>query len=605
MKSNRQKKLNEAQKIFEKTIANNPVSEEHKLESALVSKQLETANSPKDTETEATDIEPTGLETTEIKNTANSGDRKINLHAERIATLETPSKDVIRSIALDKDANAKEKDIETSSKIYTKMSSDVHSDKNTQDENKHLANTDNTNKSQNNSQAESETSSKEVEVINENITDTKEELESGTEELVKESILETSQNIRSDNLDETTESGAVASNNEPDAENSSHSKKANQDEAKNKTNSKSFNLVIAETFAKIKERTRNFITKRREIYRSRKAENIAKSSLNQREYEQKRRQRGAAGTLLLISSIVNILLLFFWSKQDINFMGVNRNNLDGALFFVLLNHLLSILLPSLLVYFIYRINPKKIIGESQTNTTAILLTILTGILISVSYIGFNNLSLLILDKLGFTPTFTNLYIINAAPSVKGFLILSVVLAIIPSFTYGFMFRGVMQTALEASNRKHLGIFFAATAASLYTNNPQFIVVPLIVSVYLAYVKDKADNLLITILMHFSINFGLLVIQYFMPMYTSIIDFRGSNAKTNFYVSIMFAVVALIVLFPISKACFQAYDDARADSKLEIIEENKKEYRLSRYQWFPVDWKYLVALLLLLVSSNFA
>lgn len=341
-------------------------------------------------------------------------------------------------------------------------------------------------------------------------------------------------------------------------------------------------------------------------FRANRSENKAKQtreeSLNPRLRALRilRRQRAGAGTLLLLSAFIALALNLFWANQEAELLGVNRFNLDGVLFLNLLIQLLAVLIPSFLIYKLYRINSDRVIGKSKQNLTSYGLTALLALVISIASIALNNISVYIFDSFGVNVNITNLYTINENPSLPGILVLVVVLAVIPALTFGFMFRGVIQTALASSGKQHLAILFTATAAALFGNDLLFALIPFGIAIFLSYAKEESDNLGISIFMHFCINLGYILLQGILPIYTSSIDLHGSNGASGLYLSIIFAIVALIILFPLTKATFQSYTSNKVESSPEASPK-----RLTRESWFPVDWKYMLALLLLIVYSSFA
>lgn len=366
--------------------------------------------------------------------------------------------------------------------------------------------------------------------------------------------------------------------------------------------------VLAETPSEKPNYFANFRKNISREYQNIKANRQAKKSAEKAEearnprmraMKQARHQRGGAGTLLLVSAFATLFIRLFWANQETEFLGVNRMNLDGAFFLELLIQLLAIVIPSLLIYLIYKLNPQAIIGRSKQNKTSYALSALTGLLLAVGAIGIHNLNVFALDKLNLNPSYTNLYNINEQPSIWGILLIVLVLAVVPALTEEFMFRGVIQSALTSSSKLHLSILLTATASALYEGNVSFILVPLVVGIYLSYAKANSDNLLISVVIHFFYKLSLIALQPVMPMFSSSIDLHGSDGQSAFYSSLVFAIVAIIVLFPLSKATFKSY----SENAEKVEEAPSKRRRLSQEQWFPVDWKFLLALLIIFIGAS--
>ena len=163
-----------------------------------------------------------------------------------------------------------------------------------------------------------------------------------------------------------------------------------------------------------------------------------------------------------------------------------------------------------------------------------------------------------------------------------------------------MFRGVLQTSLKNQERLHLSMLLTATASSLFFKNIMFVIVYLGIALVLSYVKEAADNLTISIVLRISILTSLLVMQYFLPLFTSAIDLKSIDGRSKFYISLILAVVAIVLLIPIFKASFSAYADSRVDKENE--EANSDDSIELQDEMSLVDWKFILAMLLLLASS---
>lgn len=352
---------------------------------------------------------------------------------------------------------------------------------------------------------------------------------------------------------------------------------------------------------KVSDSSKNFFEKAKIHWKNRKLEKAkfeAALSTTQKEKIQKRK---AAGCLILIATIIAIVINIVWAKVPVESLNLSRYTLNGVFFKDLLNYLLAMLIPSAIVFKRFSLKQEEIFGKTKQNSIAFILTALMGIPLALAITGLHNLTIFLLGKVGVSVTFKNHFAINESPSILGFTLMLLVLVLIPAILEEFMFRGVLQTSLKNQERLNLSMLLTATASSLFFKNIMFVIVYLGIALVLSYVKEASDSLLISTVLHISILTSLLVMQYFLPLFTSAIDLKSIDGRSKFYISLILAVVAIVLLIPIFKASFSAYADSRIDKEIEEI--NSDDSIELQDEMSLVDWKFVLAMLLLLTSST--
>lgn len=310
---------------------------------------------------------------------------------------------------------------------------------------------------------------------------------------------------------------------------------------------------------------------------------------------QLRRQRGAAGSLLLLHALLSILFYVLWAAFPREILGIDKFQLNGALFSTLCLQAITILLPSVIILLLYNMDMDLIIGRKVQNLVSYLLAILIGIPAALVFTGLNNITLFILYQLGFHPISTNILGQVEHSSWLSLLIIILATALVPAISEELMFRGVIQTSLSLSGRSRLAIFLSATAFSLFHANPYFIVAPFVAGVYLGFIRHKSDNLYQVMIIHFVMNTSLLLIQPTLPTYSSSTAFVGSSGQSMFFASLIATIVAAIVLIPLTNYFLQSLRNAKEINKDPIYK------RLQQEQWFPADWKFMLGLFLLFTT----
>lgn len=351
---------------------------------------------------------------------------------------------------------------------------------------------------------------------------------------------------------------------------------------------------------KVSDSSKNFFEKAKIRWKNRKLEKAKFEAALSASQKKKIQKRKAAGCLILISTIIAIVINIVWAKIPVESLNLSRYTLNGVFFKDLLNYLLAMLIPSAIVFKRFSLKQEEIFGKTKQNSIAFILTALMGIPLALAITGLHNLTIFLLDKVGVSVTFKNHFAINESPSFLGFTLMLLVLVLIPAIVEEFMFRGVLQTSLKNQERLHLSMLLTATASSLFFKNIMFVIVYLGIALVLSYVKEASDSLLISTVLHISILTSLLVMQYFLPLFTSAIDLKSIDGRSKFYISLILAVVAIVLLIPIFKASFSAYADSRIDKENE--ETNSDDSIELQDEMSLVDWKFVLAMLLLLTSS---
>lgn len=307
------------------------------------------------------------------------------------------------------------------------------------------------------------------------------------------------------------------------------------------------------------------------------------------------RQRGAAGTLLLLHALITIVLMIIWAVLPRHVMGVDRLAIDGAMFSTLLIQLFAVLLPSAFVMITYNMDIGRLIGRSRQTPAVYALSALIGVPAAIAFTGLNNVTLFFMYSLGLHPEAAGILSHAAQPSAFARLLLILVTALVPAISEELMFRGVIQSSLSLSGRKNLAIFLMATAFSLYHNDPYFIVAPFCAGLYLGYMRDRSDNIYTGMLTHFVMNASLVLLQPILPVFTSSMAFAGTAGRTVFYASLIAAAVSLVLLIPLTSTLY-SYCGKQNPAAAEPVRR-----RLPQEEWFPADWKFLLALFILFVT----
>ncbi len=305
-----------------------------------------------------------------------------------------------------------------------------------------------------------------------------------------------------------------------------------------------------------------------------------------------RRQRGAAGTLLLLHALIGIFLIALWALLPQNLLKIHKDQLNGYLFYNLLVEVFAVLLPTYLVLRFYKMDRILVMGRTSHRPFTYILGFLTGVPLALAFTGINNISLYALNLLGFSPQSSSLFGQIPKGSPLMIILIFLVTAFIPAVGQEFMFRGLIQSSLSLSGRHALSIFLTATAFALFQSTPFFILAPFLAGLYLSYMRDKSDNLYITMGSHLVMKITFLIVQPILPMVTSSLSIVGSGGKNILYASIIATLVSLVVLLPLTSYFLNLASEGQGQKTDPLYR------RLRQEQWFPADWKYMLGLLIL-------
>jgi membrane protease YdiL (CAAX protease family) len=305
-----------------------------------------------------------------------------------------------------------------------------------------------------------------------------------------------------------------------------------------------------------------------------------------------RRQRGAAGTLLLFHALIAIFLIALWALLPQSLLKIHKDQLNGYLFYNLLGEVCAVLLPTYLVLRFYKMDRMLVMGRTSHRPFTYILGFLTGVPLALAFTGINNISLYALNLLGFSPQSSSLFGQIPKGSPLMIILIFLVTAFIPAVGQEFMFRGLIQSSLSLSGRHALSIFLTATAFALFQSTPFFILAPFLAGLYLSYMRDKSDNLYITMGSHLVMKITFLIVQPILPMVTSSLSIVGSGGKNILYASIIATLVSLVVLLPLTSYFLNLAGEGQGQKTDPLYR------RLRQEQWFPADWKYMLGLLIL-------
>ena len=303
-----------------------------------------------------------------------------------------------------------------------------------------------------------------------------------------------------------------------------------------------------------------------------------------------------AGTLLLLHTVFYLLidLLIQNSAAVRNILGANT--LPSFAISGLLTQGLLILLPTILIILIFRIDPVIVAGDKPRAGT-IILAMAAGIPAAAVFQGLNNLVIYTLVRAGWQlPASTTPYVFstdviwNAPWNIK--LVILIISAFLPAFAEELMFRGVIQGSLINRSRITVVIFWQAAAFTLFHLDPLFILPPLLAGLMLGYLRHKSQSLLPPIICHISLNISLMLLNPLLPRLTkSMLEISTETTQSLFYASLISSCIAAVALVP-----------------LLVIISNYGSYTPTEknpLRLFPGDWKLAFALLIMLITIGFS
>ena len=302
--------------------------------------------------------------------------------------------------------------------------------------------------------------------------------------------------------------------------------------------------------------------------------------------------RSAAGLLLIIHTTLTLILqlaalaipgLAQWLGSDTLFGLVTRTVLmQGGL----------ILLPTLLLIVLQHL-PAEMVAGDRSRPSSLMLAAIIGVPAAVVFQGLNNLILYFLVRFGWELPKVNAIADRYSTglwqqSIQVIAVMVLIRVLTPAVIEELMFRGVVQGSLLSRGAPAAAIFWQAVAFSLFHNDPLFIVPPLLAGLLLGYLRQNGNSLLPSMVAHTSLNLTLLVISPILPRLTAqYLRISTQTSLSLFYASLIATFVAAVALVPLLALVSQL---KRADGQ-----------EIRPLVIFPGDWKFALALLMLIVT----
>ncbi len=301
---------------------------------------------------------------------------------------------------------------------------------------------------------------------------------------------------------------------------------------------------------------------------------------------------GLAGTLLLLHAglaLLMVLLRRAWPPLE---QLVNDDTLYSFVIGGIIMQGGLILLPTLLVIATGRIPAASILG-GRARAGSLILALTLGVPAAVVFQGLNNLLIYAAVKSGIDlPVLTNSSGISGAdlfsqPTLV-FLLIVLISVVMPGLVEELMFRGVILSAFVSTGAGASAIFWQALAFAVFHGDPLFMLPPFLAGLMLASIRQRSGSLLPAILAHMSLNMSLLALAPLLPKLTA--DYLAAStsaADSLLYASLIAACVAAVALVPL----------------LILIThwQAKRPEAVSRLRFWPADWKFVLAFVVLLVT----
>lgn len=327
--------------------------------------------------------------------------------------------------------------------------------------------------------------------------------------------------------------------------------------------------------------------------------------------------RKAAGTLLLVHTVLTLLLqLSALAIPDLQ-AWLGLPTLSGLVTRAVLMQGALIFLPSLVIIGLYKLPAEAIIGGPSTPSSLILAAVV-GVPAGVVFQGLNNLMLYLIFQLGWTvpaaATSTDRWSADLwQQTLPVMLVLITVRVLTPALIEELMFRGVIQSSLKSPGNLPgtAIIFWQALAFALFHNNPLFLLPPLLAGLLLGLLRQNGNSLLPSIIGHLSLNLTLLLIAPLLPQLTAqYLNLSTRSAPALFYASLIATFVAAITLIPLIALISQLRPPEVATGPGQPLQGLPvRQTGLAKFggndqakpSRLPGDWKFALALLMLLVT----
>jgi len=299
--------------------------------------------------------------------------------------------------------------------------------------------------------------------------------------------------------------------------------------------------------------------------------------------------RGTAGTLLLLHSLLSVLLQIAWVSMPEGFAGISKAGLNGYVVSAILMQGICILLPALFVMFWFDMPVNTSVGISKSTPGGLLMSVTIGIPAAVVFIGLNNGFIYWISQMGIVLPSAPLPSWTAYQGPRAFILVVMVSVLLPGIIEELMFRGVIQGSMESEGGQFSAIFLQAFAFAVFHADPLFLLAPFLAGMLLGFVRQKTGSIYSSILTHASLNLTILVMRPILPRITSEY-FTGAPSLQVLYSSLLAAAIAAVALIPMV---------------LVFSTLSKTAPRASRkLVFFPVDWKFILACLVLISTLLF-
>lgn len=300
----------------------------------------------------------------------------------------------------------------------------------------------------------------------------------------------------------------------------------------------------------------------------------------------------AAGSVLLAHALLVVAFSVAASGLPMVRQLFDNSAFAGAVANVLLNQGAFVLLPTLLAIWLYQMPAVSVTG-AQARPGSLILAFLAGVPAAVVFSGLNNLLLFSLAPAGFVPAAGQLAAFDIQAferSVPELTLIALVSILLPAVSEELMFRGLLQGSLLLRTSEGLTILFQAVAFMLYHGNPAFLLPPFLAGLLLGLVRSRSGSLLPAIIAHLSLNASLTLIHTYLPRFTSqLIDPTTLPGRSLLYASLIATCLAAVALVPLV---------------VLIAGSPPDNWRMKIRRRFPVDLKFMLATLLMLVTIFF-
>ncbi len=301
--------------------------------------------------------------------------------------------------------------------------------------------------------------------------------------------------------------------------------------------------------------------------------------------------RGAAGTLLLFQALLSVLLQLAWVSMPGSFMNILKTGMTGYVLAAILMQGICILLPTLIVVYWFRIPLNTSVGISKSTPGRLLMSITIGIPAAVVFIGLNNAFLYMISQLGIVLPSASLPTWSAYQGPRSFILVVIISVLLPGIIEELMFRGVIQGSMESEGGQFSAIFLQAFAFSIFHADPLFLLAPFLAGLLLGFVRQKTGSIYSSIFTHMSLNLTILVMEPILPRITSEYFNVATPSLQVLYSSLVAACIAAVALIPMI-LMFSSLSKKTPRAKEKLV-------------FFPADWKFLLACLVLISTLLFS